>query len=123
MKRKFRSEKRRKAVARRVRTSRSIAGTEKTRLTVYRSAKHIYAQLVDPETGRTLATASSRSREIMGGGSTPGKVEAAKLVGKAVADIARAKKIDEVVFNRNGFLYHGRVKALAEAAREAGLRF
>jgi large subunit ribosomal protein L18 len=119
MKRKFRSEKRRKAVARRVRTSRSIAGTEKTRLTVYRSAKHIYAQLVDPETGRTLATASSRSREIMGGGSTPGKVEAAK----AVADIARAKKIDEVVFNRNGFLYHGRVKALAEAAREAGLRF
>ncbi len=123
MKRKFRSEKPRKAAARRARTSRSIAGTERTRLTVYRSAKHIYAQLIDPETGRTIATASSRSKAVMGDVSVSGKVEVAKLVGKAIAEIAREKQIDEVVFNRNGFLYHGRVKALAEAAREAGLRF
>ena len=123
MKRKFRSEKYRKAAARRVRTARSIAGTERTRLTVYRSAKHIYAQLVDAESGRTIATASSRSEAIMGDDSVSGKVEVAKLVGKAIAEIAREKEIDEVVFNRNGFLYHGRVRALAEAAREAGLQF
>jgi large subunit ribosomal protein L18 len=123
MKRKFRIEKPRKAAARRVRTARSIAGADRKRLTVYRSAKHIYAQLVDPETGRTIATASSRSKAVMGDDSVSGKVEVAKLVGKAIAEIAREKEIDEVVFNRNGFLYHGRVKALAEAAREAGLRF
>ena len=123
MKRKFRSEKPRKAAARRARTSRSIAGAERTRLTVYRSAKHIYAQLVDPESGRTIATASSRSQAVTRGDAVSGKVEVAKLVGKAIAEIAREKQIDEVVFNRNGFLYHGRVKALAEAAREAGLRF
>jgi len=123
MKRKFRSEKYRKASARRVRTARSIAGTERTQLTVYRSAKHIYAQLVDSESGRTIATASSRSKAIMGDDSVSGKVEVAKLVGKAIAEIAGEKQIDEVVFNRNGFLYHGRVKALAEAAREAGLQF
>jgi large subunit ribosomal protein L18 len=123
MKQKYRNEKQRKAVARRVRTALSIAGNDRTRLTVYRSAKHIYAQLVDAETGRTLATVSSRSKEVMGDEPVAGKVEAAKRVGKSIADVARAKEIDEVVFNRNGFLYHGRVKALAEAAREAGLRF
>ena len=123
MKRKFRNEKPRKAAARRVRTARSIAGTERTRLTVYRSSKHIYAQLVDAESGRTIATASSLSKKVMGDGSVSGKVEVAKLVGKAIAEIAREKQIDEVVFNRNGFLYHGRVKALADAAREAGLQF
>jgi large subunit ribosomal protein L18 len=123
MKRKFRSEKSRKAAARRVRTSLSIAGAGRTRLTVFRSAKHIYAQLVDSESGRTIATASSLSKAIRGDDTVAGKVEIAKLVGKAIADIAREKEIDEVVFNRNGFLYHGRVKALAEAAREAGLRF
>jgi large subunit ribosomal protein L18 len=123
MKRKFRSEKRRKTEARRARTSRSIAGTERTRLTVYRSAKHIYAQLVDAESGRTIAAASSRSKAVMGEDAVSGKVQVAKVVGKAIAEIAREKQIDEVVFNRNGFLYHGRVKALAEAAREAGLRF
>lgn len=123
MKRKFRNENDRKTAARRVRTSRSIAGTDRTRLTVFRSTKHIYAQLVDPLTGRTLATVSSRAMGVMGDGGASGKIEAAKRVGKAIADVAREKKIEEVVFNRNGFLYHGRVKALAEAAREAGLRF
>jgi large subunit ribosomal protein L18 len=122
MKRKFRSEKDRIGHARRVRTTRAISGTDRTRLTVYRSAKHIYAQLVDPASGRTIATVSSRSKAIAGN-TSPGKVEQAKLVGKAIAEVAREKEIGEVVFNRNGFLYHGRVKALADAAREAGLRF
>ncbi|MBW2289108.1 MAG: 50S ribosomal protein L18 [Deltaproteobacteria bacterium] len=123
MKRKFRSEKERLNNARRVRTTRAIAGTDRTRLTVFRSAKHIYAQLVDPASGRTLASVSSRSKQIAGDGAVSGKVEMAKLVGKAIAEAAREKEIGEVVFNRNGFLYHGRVKALAEAAREAGLQF
>jgi large subunit ribosomal protein L18 len=123
MKRKYRSEKDRKAAARRVHIVRRLAGTERTRLTVYRSSKHIYAQLVDPESGRTIATVSSRSKAVLGDASASGKVEAAKLVGKAIADVAREREIREVVFNRNGFLYHGRVKALAEAAREAGLQF
>ena len=123
MKPKIRDEKKRKAAARRVRTSRSLAGGSRTRLTVYRSAKHIYAQLVDGESGRTLAMVSSRSKAVIGSEPLAGKVDAAKRVGKSIADIAREKQIEEVVFNRNGFLYHGRVKALAEAAREAGLRF
>ncbi len=90
---------------------------------MFRSAKHIYAQIVDAETGRTITTVSSRSKQLMGDAAATGNVEAAKVVGKAIAEAAREKNIDRVVFNRNGFLYHGRVKALAEAAREAGLRF
>ncbi len=102
--------------------SRRIARSPRARLTVYRSAKHIYAQLVDAETGRTITSVSTRSKAVRDNG-VKGKIEAAKRVGKAVAEIARAKEIERVVFNRNGFLYHGRVKALAEAAREAGLQF
>jgi large subunit ribosomal protein L18 len=88
---------------------------------VFRSAKHIYAQLVDSD-GRTLGAVSTRSKDVVGELQSGGNVEAAKRVGKALADLAREKKIERVVFNRNGFLYHGRVKALAEAAREAGLQ-
>ena len=95
----------------------------RTRLTVSRTSKHITAQLDDPETGTTIASASTRSKSIMGGQIATGNVEAAKLVGTAIAEAAKAKQISEVVFNRNGFLFHGRVKALAEAAREAGLKF
>jgi len=92
-------------------------------LTVYRSARHIYAQLVDPASGCTIASTSTRSKTVSGDAKSTGNVEAAKRVGKAIAELALERKIEEVVFNRNGFLYHGRVKALAEAAREAGLRF
>jgi len=123
MRGKFRSDKCRKAAGRRIRTARKAGQTERTRLTVYRSSKHIYAQLVDSGSGRTIATASSLSKKVVGDGSVSGKIEVAKLVGKAIAEIARENQIDKVVFNRNGFLYHGRVKALAEAAREAGLQF
>ena len=91
-------------------------------LTVFRSGKHTYAQLVDRESGHTLATASTLDAAIAGEGSTA-NVEAAKKVGEAIARIAREKQIEEVVFNRNGFLYHGRVKAVAEGARAAGLQF
>ena len=88
---------------------------------MFRSAKHIYAQLVDASSGRTIGTVSSRSKAIVPEGGS-GNMEAAKRVGAALAELARQHQIEEAVFNRNGFLYHGRIKALAEAAREAGLR-
>jgi large subunit ribosomal protein L18 len=121
MQKKVRNEKSRKLLARRSRVTRKILRSAKPRLTVFRSARHIYAQLDDPETGNTLATASTRSKALSGGAT--GNVDAAKKVGQAIAELAKQKKIESVVFNRNGFLYHGRVKALADAAREAGLQF
>jgi large subunit ribosomal protein L18 len=117
------SAKLRKMAARRARVAGRVARSTRTRLTVYRSARHIYAQLIDSETGRTIGCVSTRSKAVGDGLKSTGNVEAAKRVGKAVAALAREKQIDSVVFNRNGFLYHGRVKALAEAAREAGLHF
>jgi large subunit ribosomal protein L18 len=121
MERKERNAKKAQWRKRRTRVVKRMARTDRPRLTIYRSARHIYAQLVDPLTGRTLAGASTRVPALANG--EGGKVEAAKRVGKAIAELAREKQIEEVIFNRNGFLYHGRVKALAEAAREAGLRF
>ena len=121
MKRKIHNEKLRKRLARRTRNGRSIRLSDRPRLVVFRSAKHIYAQLVDAESGKTLGTVSSRSKTVVGDAYS-GNVEAAKKVGTAIAALALEKQIDEVVFNRNGFLYHGRVKALADAAREAGLK-
>ena len=121
MKRKIRNAKLGAHQARRVRVARRIAGSDRPRLMVFRSAKHIYAQLIDP-TGRTLGGVSTRSEGVIGSGVT-GNVEAAKKVGTALAELAKRLEIQEVVFQRNGFLYHGRVKALAEAARAAGLQF
>ena len=123
MKRKTGNRKLGKLLARKQRVARGLSSSGRTRLTVYRSARHIYAQLVDPGSGRTIASTSTRSKSIASDGQATGNVEAAKRVGKAIAEMALERKIEEVVFNRNGFLYHGRVKALAEAAREAGLRF
>jgi large subunit ribosomal protein L18 len=117
------SPKLKQMAARRARVAGRIRSSTRTRLTVYRSAKHIYALLVDSETGRTIASVSTRTKAVTEGLASTGNVEAAKRVGKAVAALAREKQIDAVVFNRNGFLYHGRVKALADAAREAGLQF
>ena len=95
-----------------------ISGTqERPRLNVYRSLNHIYAQVVDDQTGQTLVSASSIKLK------SGGNVAAAKETGKAVAEKAVAKGIKRVVFDRGGYLYHGRVKALADAAREAGLEF
>jgi large subunit ribosomal protein L18 len=121
MKSKVRNESQRKWQSRRQRVRKKVAQSTRTQLTVFRSAKHIYAQLVDPSTGNTLATVSTRNKGI--GAESGGNIDAAKKVGTAIAAAAKDKNIDSVVFNRNGFLYHGRVKALAEAAREAGLQF
>jgi len=112
-----------KRLARKARVARKVAAGDRVQLVVYRSARHIYAQLVDPESGRTLGGVSTRSSVVSEGLSATGNVEAAKRVGKAIAELARARDVEKVVFNRNGFLYHGRVKALADAAREAGLQF
>ncbi len=98
-----------------------LAGsTERPRLSVYRSNKGIYAQVVDDTTGKTLVSASSLSKEFSAGGN---KVEQSKAVGKLVAEKAVAAGISQVVFDRNGYLYHGRVKSLADGAREGGLNF
>ena len=101
------------------RVRKRVAGTaERPRLSVYRSLKHIYAQVIDDVTGSTLAVASSLALKVAGG-----NIEGAKAVGRAVAEKAKQKDITKVCFDRGGHLYHGRVKALADAAREAGLEF
>src|SRR3990167_9425552 len=97
--------------------------TERPRLTVFRSLKNLYAQIIDDEKGVTLCEASSRSKDLQKGISSGGKITPAKAVGAALAERAKAKNIDKVCFDRNGYRYHGRVKALADAAREAGLKF
>ena len=98
-----------------------ISGTaERPRLSVYRSEQNIYVQVIDDTVGRTLVSASSVEKEC---GKEGGNIESAKRVGKLVAERAAAAGIEEVVFDRGGYLFHGRVKALAEAAREAGLKF
>ena len=98
-----------------------LAGSaERPRLSVYRSNKGIYAQIIDDTTGKTLVSASSKSKEFAGNGP---KIDQSKAVGKLVGEKAIAAGINQVVFDRNGYLYHGRVKSLAEGAREAGLNF
>ncbi len=106
------------------RIRRKTTGTaHRPRLCVFRSLAHIYAQVVDDLAGKTLVTASSLETEVCADRKKAGNIASAKLVGKAVAQRAKAKGIDGVVFDRGGYLYHGRVKALAEAAREGGLKF
>jgi large subunit ribosomal protein L18 len=102
-----------------------IQGTpNRPRLVVFRSNKNIFVQLVDDVSRKTLGGASTLTKEIAADvGKAKSKVEKATLVGKEIASLAKKKKISEVVFDRNGYLYHGRVKALAEGAREAGLKF
>ena len=123
MHKKIHNDQRRRWQQRRQRVAKKIVKSDRPALTVFRSAKHIYAQLTEPETGRTLLAVSTRQSAVAAGLSSTGNVEAAKAVGKALAEAAREKQVSKVVFNRNGFLYHGRVKALADAAREAGLEF
>jgi large subunit ribosomal protein L18 len=113
-----------KRYTRQARVRRKVRGSsERPRLSIYRSLHHIYAQVVSDESGRTLVAASTMSPTIREELKSKGGVTAAKLVGKVVAERCREAGINEVVFDRNGFLYHGRVKALADAAREAGLKF
>jgi len=118
------SERLEKRHTRQARVRRKVRGSvDRPRLSVYRSLHHIYAQVVSDETGRTLVAASTMSPMLRDELKNKGGVTAAKWVGKAVAERCREAGISEVVFDRNGFLYHGRVKALADAAREAGLKF
>src|SRR5918912_1945658 len=108
----------RRAVHKRIR--RKVQGTgARPRLAIYRSLNHIYAQIIDGEHGRTIASASTTEKDLRG--ATGGNVEAATRVGRAIAERALSKGVESVVFDRGGYRYHGRVKALADAAREAGL--
>jgi large subunit ribosomal protein L18 len=112
----------RRQLHRRVR--RHVGGTqERPRLAVFRSLRQVYAQVIDDQAGRTLVSASSLDAEFQKQMKTGGNLAAAKLVGKLVGERARAAGISKVVFDRGGYKYHGRVKALADSAREAGLEF
>jgi len=106
----------------RFRIRKTVTGTvQRPRLAVFRSNKEIYAQLIDDESGKTITSASSRDKDL--DASKANKVEAAKLVGKAIAEKAVKAGVDTISFDRGGYLYHGRVKSLAEGAREGGLKF
>lgn len=108
---------------RKKRIRKKIFGTsDQPRLSVFRSTKHIYAQLIDDTTGSTIACASSLEEVAKGPADQKGKAGQASLVGKLIGERAKEKGIEKVVFDRNGFLYHGRVKAVSEGAREAGLK-
>ena len=100
-----------------------LAARGRARLSVFRSSKHIYAQVIDDVKGTTVAAASSLEKTMREGAKTGANIAAAKAVGKLIAERAKEKGIKDVVFDRGGYLYHGRVKALADAAREGGLNF
>jgi large subunit ribosomal protein L18 len=111
-------------VRRQRRVRKKLSGTtERPRLCIFRSSKHIYAQVINDASGTTLASASSLDPEIKGQAAYGGNKAAAALVGKAVAERARQAGIDKICFDRRSYKYHGRVQALADAAREAGLQF
>ena len=118
------SQKKEARLKRQVRVRKKVRGTaQRPRLNVFKSARHIYAQLIDDAAGTTLVAASTTVDDVSSGLAYTGNIEAAGKVGAEIAKRALAKNITSVVFDRNGFLYHGRVKALAEAARENGLTF
>lgn len=120
----FAQQRRNARLKRKARVRRKVLGAPACpRLCVFRSAKHIYAQIIDDTTGKTLAAVSTLNQDVAKGVKSSGNVEAAKAVGKSIAEKALGNDIKKVVFDRNGFLYHGRVKALADGAREAGLLF
>jgi len=107
-----------------LRMRKRLVGTqERPRLCVHRSTKHIRAQVIDDASGRTLVSASSLDKEVRAKLKGGGNIAASKVVGKEIAERAKSKGIEQVVFDRGGYQYHGRVQALAEAAREAGLKF
>ena len=109
---------------RQTRVRRKVRGSDATpRLSIYRSLHHIYAQVISDDSGKTLAAASTLSADVREGLKSKRNAEAAKTVGKSIARKCLDAGIKEVIFDRNGFLYHGRLKALADAAREAGLKF
>jgi large subunit ribosomal protein L18 len=106
-----------------VRRKIKLAARGRARLSVFRSSKHIYAQLIDDDKGVTLAAASTMEKPVREAGKTGANIDAAKAVGKLIAERGKEKGVKDVVFDRGGYLYHGRIKALADAAREGGLKF
>ena len=108
---------------RRVRTQIRLKAGDRPRLSVFRSSKYIYVQVIDDAQGRTLAAASSLEKDVRGDKKTGADIEAAAAVGKLIAERAKAAGVTQVVFDRGSYIYHGRVKALADAAREGGLSF
>ena len=115
----------RKAARQRIhrRIRKKVAGTAlRPRLAVHFSGKHIYAQVIDDDAGRTIAAASTAERSLLGETKARANQAAAELVGKAIAERSRAKKLERVVFDRGGFIYHGKMKVLADAARAGGLK-
>lgn len=116
--------KQRRQLRRRHHVRRNIVGTsERPRMSVFRSSKHIYAQLIDDLNGVTLASVSSLAKDVQAGSAYGGNIKAAVVVGKKLAETAKAKGINKAAFDRGHYRYHGRVKALADAAREGGLQF
>src|SRR5262245_28223119 len=116
--------KRKRQLRRRHHVRRGITGTtERPRLTVFRSSKHIYAQLIDDLKGVTLAAASSKAKDVRASTPYGGNIKAAAVVGKQLAEAAKGKGITKAAFDRGHYRYHGRIKALADAAREGGLQF
>jgi large subunit ribosomal protein L18 len=116
----------RKAARRRIhqRIRKKVAGTaQRPRLAVHFSGKHIYAQVIDDDAGRTITAASTAERSLLGEAKARANQATAELVGKAIAERSLAKKLDQVVFDRGGFRYHGKMKTLADAARAGGLKF
>jgi large subunit ribosomal protein L18 len=116
----------RKAARRRIhqRIRKKVAGTaQRPRLAVHFSGRHIYAQVIDDDAGRTIAAASTAERSLLGENKARANQAAAELVGKAIAERSLAKNLEQVVFDRGGFRYHGKMKTLADAARAGGLRF
>ena len=106
------------------RIRKKVSGTaERPRLCVHFSGKHVYAQVVDDDSGKTLIAAATTQKDVLGKNKSASNRATAEMIGKAIAERAKAKKIDNVVFDRGGFIYHGKVKALADAAREGGLKF
>jgi large subunit ribosomal protein L18 len=121
---KFGNEKNRKRIKRKGTIRKRISGTaERPRLSVFRSAKHVYVQAIDDVTGRVLAAASDTEASVKQTVDGKPKKERARSVGKAIGEKLKALKVTAVVFDRNGFIYHGRVKEVADGAREAGLQF
>lgn len=120
----IKSDKNKARLKRHLRVRKKIEGTSaRPRLNIYRSSKHMYAQVIDDTQGVTLVTASTLDKEVSEKIGNGGNVEAARTIGALIASRAKAKGVDKVVFDRSGYLYHGRVQALADAAREAGLEF
>ena len=121
---KFGSDKDRRRTKRKGTIRKRVSGTaERPRLSVFRSAKHVYAQAIDDVTGRVLAAASDTEEKLATAANGKPKKQRARLIGKVIGEKLMAKKITSVVFDRNGFIYHGRVKEVADGAREAGVQF